>query len=238
MDNTYISCLVAAAGKSRRMGTDTNKILMGLGDKCVLERTLRAVKESGLISCCIIIARKEDIDYIENNIVKSIFEEKDRVIVVEGGKERMDSIREGLKKIPEETDLVMIQDGARPFLNKELIERGIEKINREGLDGAIAAVPMIDTVKVSNDGNVIDSTPDRSKLFRAQTPQIFKKKIILNAYKKAYNSSINATDDAAIVSNAGGKVALYPGEEYNIKITGPFDLILARQILKSRSLNK
>ncbi len=233
MKKNYISCLVAAAGKSRRMGPDKNKILMGLGDKCVLERTLRAVKESGLVSCCIIILKKEDMEFVRENTLKKIFDPEDRVILVEGGDERMDSIREGLKALPEETDIVMIQDGARPFLNRGLIERGLERMEHGGIDGAIAAIPITDTVKFSEDGGLIDGHPDRSKLFRAQTPQIFKKDAILKGYEKAYGEKYFPTDDAAVVSNAGGKVAIYAGEEYNIKITKPFDLLLARQIVKA-----
>lgn len=233
MNKTYISCLVAAAGQSRRMGPNKNKILMGLGDKCVLERTLRAIKKSGLVSCCIVILKKEDMDFVRENTVKNIFGPEDNVILVEGGNERMDSIREGLRVLPEETDIVMIQDGARPFLNRGLIERGLERLGQGGIDGAIAAIPITDTVKFSESGDLIDGHPDRSKLFRAQTPQIFKKDAIIKGYEKAYNENYFPTDDAAIVSNAGGKVAIYAGEEYNIKITKPFDLLLARQIVKA-----
>jgi 2-C-methyl-D-erythritol 4-phosphate cytidylyltransferase len=149
-----------------------------------------------------------------------------KVTLCQGGARRQDSVKEGLRKI-RDCDLVMIHDGARPFLTLNLIEDGL-KIVRE-IGAAVAAVPVKDTIKLATDGRLIGETLQRDKLWVAQTPQIFSFAMIIRAYE---NLAADATDDATVVERLGYKVQLYMGDYKNIKVTTAEDLALARIIAR------
>ncbi len=144
-----------------------------------------------------------------------------------GGKRRQDSVAAGLKKL-KDCDWVVIHDGARPLVTKELIEEGLKAAQETG--AAVAAVPVTDTVKVADDDRIVHQTPPRQNLWAVQTPQIFRLDIITNAYQKAKGE---ATDDASLVEQAGYKVKLYMGSYDNIKITTTNDLLIAEALSKS-----
>jgi 2-C-methyl-D-erythritol 4-phosphate cytidylyltransferase len=150
------------------------------------------------------------------------------VAVCAGGQRRQDSVAEGLKRL-ERCDWILIHDGARPCLTVELIERGLEEARQTG--AAIAAVPLKETVKVVDVGDVIQSTPRRESLWAAQTPQVFRFDLIAEAHRRVTEE---VTDDASMVEALGHKVRVYMGAYDNMKVTTPEDLALAETILRTR----
>lgn len=232
MTRLKVTALIAGAGRSQRMGK-VNKILVDLGGMPVIERTVRALAETGRIDHHILLVREEDLDRVNEEILPGLVENfpDQTFALVQGGEERMDTIRKGLDALDDDTDLVLIQDGARPFLDPDLVEGGLDRMEEGDLDGCIAAVPVTDTIKRVNDRGEIRETPDRAQLYRAQTPQIFRKEALLAAYDKPLAEGERVTDDAQMLERIGRKVAIYPGHGQNIKLTRPEDLAYGRYLL-------
>ena len=153
--------------------------------------------------------------------------------VVPGGEHRQDSVRSGLSAIPSASDIVVIHDGARPLITEPIISASIEAARMDG--AAIAAVPVIDTIKSSEDGRFIAGTLDREKLHAVQTPQTFAREVILAAYDRAYAEGYIGTDDASLVERMGKPVRIVAGSYENIKVTTPADVGHAEAILARRS---
>jgi 2-C-methyl-D-erythritol 4-phosphate cytidylyltransferase len=158
------------------------------------------------------------------------FEHTDvRVRAISGGKERSDSVRLGIAALPDDIDVVLIHDAARPLASAGLITRVIDAVTPDA--GAIAALPAADTIHVVNSDEFITRTPDRKSLWYAQTPQAFPRQMIVAAHAAAEREKVSLTDDAALVVRYGGRVRVIPGETSNIKITVPADLEIAAALL-------
>jgi 2-C-methyl-D-erythritol 4-phosphate cytidylyltransferase len=155
-----------------------------------------------------------------------------RVTVVAGGAERGESVRRALEAVPVEAEVVMVHDGARPLVTAEVIDRALEAARR-GV-GAIAALPLADTLKEADEGGRVVATPDRRRYWRAQTPQAFPRSLLLDAYRRAALEGVEATDDGALVERYGGTVVVVEGAPENLKVTTPTDLIVAEALLASR----
>ena len=224
----YCSAVIAAAGSSQRMEGE-NKLLLPLGGKPVLAHTLQAIDRSPSIREIIIAAREEDMVRFAE-LCKAWGIEKP-VKVVLGGKTRAESVLRAAAEANEDADLIAVQDGARPLVTPELIERVIEaaRVNF----AAAPAVPVKDTVKVAVDGIVRD-TPDRSTLFAVQTPQVFDAQLLRAALQSAVEAGVKLTDDCSAVERMGKEIYLTDGDEENMKITTPLDLFLAETILEKR----
>ena len=224
----YCSAVIAAAGSSQRMEGE-NKLLLPLGGKPVLAHTLQAVDRAPSIREIIIAAREEDmIRFAE--LCKAWAISKP-VKVVLGGKTRAESVLRAAMEANEDADLIAVQDGARPFVTPELIERVVEaaRVNF----AAAPAVPVKDTVKVAVDG-IVRETPDRSMLFAVQTPQVFDAQLLRAALQSAVKAGVKLTDDCSAVERIGKEIYLTDGDEENMKITTPLDLFLAETILEKR----
>ena len=152
-----------------------------------------------------------------------------KVLVCAGGSRRQDSVLQGLR-ILGECSWIIIHDGARPLVDEAMVHRGLDAARKWG--AAVAAVPVKDTIKEAGTDALVMHTPDRSRLWAAQTPQVFRREILEAAYRQA--GSQEATDDASLVERVGGKVALFAGEHRNIKVTTPEDLLVAELFLKER----
>lgn len=207
----------------------TDKPYIILGDKPILAHTLIALNGSSFISEIIIIVNPKYIRYCPDKIVKRYGLNKVRN-VVEGGKTRLLSVYNGLKEVSSDSDLVLIHDGVRPFIDSKIISRVIKEASMSG--AAVTAVPERSTVKEVLKDRVIHSTLKRELLWEVQTPQVFRRKLILSAYERAKKSGIDATDDAALVEPMGEKVKVVMGSYNNIKITTPEDIIIAKAILE------
>lgn len=222
------SAVIVAAGSARRMeGID--KVLAKLGELPVLVHTLYAFQDCPAINEVVVVTR-EDLLMEVGHLCKEYNLDKVKKIIV-GGAERINSVRAGLNEISPEADLVAIHDGARPLVTQKILT---ETVARAAATGAAApAIPVIDTIKRSEDGFTVE-TVDRSSLRAMQTPQIFEAGLIRTALEKALEDGENLTDDCAAVERLGMKVALTEGSRENIKITTPFDLMLGESILKTR----
>jgi 2-C-methyl-D-erythritol 4-phosphate cytidylyltransferase len=218
-----VGAIIAAAGESRRMdGVD--KIFAPLGGKPALSYVLDAFEQCESISQIIVVVSKNNVAKYRQLIAEN--KHSKPIGVCAGGKRRQDSVAAGLQKL-KDCDWVVIHDGARSLVNKELIERGLAAARETG--AAVAAVPVTDTIKIAGDDRIVLETPPRQNLWAVQTPQVFRYVLILKAYQKAKGE---VTDDAALVEAMGGKVKLYMGAYDNIKITTKKDLMIAEALLK------
>ncbi|AEF16362.1 2-C-methyl-D-erythritol 4-phosphate cytidylyltransferase [Thermoanaerobacterium xylanolyticum LX-11] len=226
----FISAIIVAAGKGRRMGTKLNKVFLKLNGKPVLYYTLNVFEKLLELNEIVLVVSNEDIDYCRREIVDKYNFKKVRRIVA-GGMERQESVFNGLKAVDSRCDIVMIHDGARPFIDKTTLKKGIEESKLHSAVGI--AVPVKDTIKVVDDDNFVVSTPDRTNLMAIQTPQIFEYRLIYEAHLKAMEDGFLGTDDTVLVERLGHKVKLVEGSYRNIKITTPEDLIISEAFLKT-----
>jgi len=220
--NTKTGAVIVAAGESRRMN-GIDKVFAPLGGKPALSYVLDAFEECDLVDQIIVVVSENNVAKCRELIAENKLTKPIEVCV--GGKRRQDSVAAGLSKL-DECDWVVIHDGARPLVTKELIERGLEAAKETG--AAAAAVPVTDTIKVAGDDRIVRQTPPRQNLWAVQTPQVFRVDLISKAYQKAAGE---VTDDASLVERLGNKVKLYMGSYDNIKITNPDDLMIAEALL-------
>ena len=217
--------IILGAGAGTRMKSDKNKMLIDIMGKAVIERSVETFNAIADIDEIIVTAREQEIEkYIE-------LLDYDNVTFVIGGDTRQQSVFNAVETI-EEADLIVIHDGARPFVKEEDIEKTI----RAAMEfGAVAVgVPVKDTIKVVDGDNMVVDTPDRSTLFAVQTPQTFRFELYKNAMEKAIEDSKVFTDDCGLVEYYGAKVKMVEGDYSNIKITTPDDISLAENILLKR----
>ena len=226
MKNTAI---VLAAGQGKRMHSKIQKQFLEIKGYPVLYYSLRCFQDSPLIEDIILVTGEESVLYCQKEIVdKYGFTKVTKVIP--GGKERYDSVYQGLLAC-ENSDYVLIHDGARPFITEEILERGLTGAEETG--ACAVGMPSKDTVKIADESGYIAETPDRSKVWMIQTPQIFQYALIRNAHESIRTREMsNVTDDAMVVEQETGiKVRLAEGSYQNIKITTPEDLGVAELFL-------
>ena len=224
------AAIVLAAGKGSRMKAEVKKQFLLLGGKPILYYSLHTFENSPLIDEIVLVTSEDALSYCHDEVVSKYGFAKVKNIVP-GGKERYHSVYEGLKACPE-ADYVFIHDSARPFLTEEIIARGYKEAVRSG--ACIVGVPSKDTVKIADDSGCVAETPPREKVWIIQTPQIFKKDLVLKAYESILSKNTKGiTDDAMVVERETNmKIHLVEGSYKNIKITTPEDLKLAEAFLE------
>lgn len=222
-----MALIIPAAGKGERLGEDVPKPYIKVAGKSILEHSLLKFKDVSGLGEVIVATSREYLDVTEQ-LLDRIFPGL-HCSVVEGGDERQDSIRNALEEIADRTGLIAVHDAVRPFVTKEQIENCIDEASRSG--GAVLAIPARDTIKVARKNLEIDETPDRSKLWQAQTPQIFWAALLREAYQYARDHNYLGSDDSSLVEKIGGKVVLVEGSSQNFKITHPHDLEIARFLM-------
>jgi 2-C-methyl-D-erythritol 4-phosphate cytidylyltransferase len=218
-----VGAIIAAAGESRRMG-GIDKIFAPLGGRPALSYVLDAFEKCQPVSQIIVVVSKNNVARCRELIAEKKYAKP--IEVCAGGRRRQDSVAAGLNEL-KDCDWVVIHDGARPLVTKELIERGLAAAKETG--AAVAAVPVTDTIKTAGEDRVVLETPLRQNLWAVQTPQVFGYDLILKAYQKAKDE---VTDDASLVEALGNRVKLYMGAYDNIKITTANDLLVAEALLK------
>jgi 2-C-methyl-D-erythritol 4-phosphate cytidylyltransferase len=229
----HITAIIPAAGKGTRMKASINKQFMLLNGKPVLAHTLDLFEKCHYVSDVIVICAPGEEEDCSRLVHQYEYIKVKKIVT--GGQERQHSIARGLVQLSEECDLVAVHDGARPLL---LPEELINVINGAfGHDGAVLAVPVKDTIKKVSEELIVVSTPDRSKLWVVQTPQVFKKKVIIDAYNQAFREGFIGTDDAVLAERCGYVLKIVKGSYGNIKITTPEDLEFAGFLLE-RGNNK
>lgn len=229
-----ITVIVPAAGVGKRLGLGENKAFADLGGVPLLVRCLEMLADTDLVKEAIVVTGADDMVRTE----ALLREWKERAFphmafrLTEGGKERQDSVANGLALVEDETGYVAVHDGARPFAGKAVFQRTLSAARYFG--AAIAAVPLKDTVKSVDGNGMVTGAPDRSALRAVQTPQIFEIGLLRRAYKALKENPFPVTDDASLVEALGEPVAVAEGCYENIKITTPEDLLLAEKILEKR----
>jgi 2-C-methyl-D-erythritol 4-phosphate cytidylyltransferase len=219
-ESSNLGAVIVAAGTSQRMA-GINKLFAPLMGKPLLAWSVDVCQGYPWIQQIVLVL--SDDGFPEGQKLKKA-RGWSKVELCPGGAGRQDSVKEGLKQI-RDCDLVMIHDGARPFLTTDLIENGLKLVGKA--EAAVAAVPVKDTIKLADSGNLIKETLKRDRLWAVQTPQIFNFDVIARAYE---DLSTEVTDDAAVVEHLGYKVHVYMGDYRNIKVTTTEDLELARII--------
>jgi len=222
--------LIPAAGMGKRMGASVNKQYLMLNGLPIVARTISVFERSSLIDSIYLVIPAEEIPYCREHVVEACGFKK-VVAIIPGGKERQNSVMNGLNAIREQADdndVVLIHDGVRPLVTEAVLSESIAVARIS--DGALVAVPAKDTIKVVTNGIVVD-TPPRDTLWQAQTPQSFRFGIIHAAHMAAEADGFTGTDDASLIERNGGKISIVRGDYRNIKITTPEDLILAEAFL-------
>jgi 2-C-methyl-D-erythritol 4-phosphate cytidylyltransferase len=231
-----VVAIVPAAGMGKRFGPGTNKPFDYLNGKPLIIWSLKTLDAVVEIDEIIPVLKVEDIMQ-----GKKVFEEyKLSKIkkIAPGGKERQDSVYNGLKLVDGKNCIVLIHDGVRPLIEKHIIESVIKNMSellrdKEDCDGLVLGVPLKDTIKEAENG-IIKKTLKRDSLWAIQTPQVFPYRNILTAYEKAMKEGFYSTDDAALMERYGGKIKIVTGSYRNIKITTPEDLAIAEIFLRKR----
>ena len=202
-----------------------------LNNKPLLIHTLEKFQRCQSIDEIILVVPKRSQKITEQFIVKWKIDKL--LCVIPGGKERQDSVREGLNNLPGKTEIVVIHDGVRPFISIEKIKEAVEAASKHG--ASILALPVKETIK-ERKGQWVKNTLDRELLLNVQTPQCFLKQWIRDAHSRAEKDNFYATDDAALVERIGHPVFLVQGEEKNVKITSHSDLKLAEWLLQEENI--
>ncbi len=221
--------IIVSAGKGQRFMEGRKKQFFLLADKPILTHTLDKFENCPLIDSILLVVGQEDMDYclkeiIEKNRYRKISQ------IVPGGKRRQDSVKNGMDALSRDANIVVIHDGVRPFVTREMIEDSIHSAQRFG--AVVLAMPVKETIKIANADGTVLKTLDRESLWQIQTPQTFQAHVIKEAYQKATENGFVGTDDASLVERLGMKVHILPGSYTNIKITTPEDLILANLFLR------
>ena len=224
------TALVAAAGSSSRMG-GVNKLLLPLDGVPVLIRTLEALQTAEGVDEIIVAAREEDL--VEISQLCRTYGITKCVKVIRGGENRAHSVLLAALEASPETELLAVQDGARPLVTPELIDRVIHHA-AANCGAAAPAVAVKDTVKVAKPDGAVEQTLERDALRAVQTPQVFQADLLKAALQSALEQNIPVTDDCSAVERLGKTVYLVEGDETNLKITTPMDMVLAEALLDAK----
>jgi len=230
-----IVAIVPAAGFGKRFGKERNKPLYSLNGKPIVVWVLETLQGVDEIDEIVPVFKEEDL-VSGAELVEAYNISKARRIVC-GGRERQDSVNNALSTLDDNTSIVVVHDGARPLVDRELFRMAIGSLN--GVDGVVAGVPVKDTIKETDKsegpqtGVIVKRTLDRSLLWGIQTPQAFNFQKLKDAYEKACSEGFYATDDSALVELYGGKIRIIEGSYRNIKITTPDDIVIAEALINA-----
>ena len=216
--------VIVAAGNASRMG-GIDKVMAHLEDEPMIVRTVRTFQECAVIKEIVIVTRPDLIVSI-GELCRGFDKVKH---VVEGGSSRQESVERGLGALSGRVKLAAIQDGARPLITWQVIDRTVRAAHTYG--AAAPAIPVKDTIKVVN-GGIVKETPDRKTLQAVQTPQVFDIDLLRGALQKAKEDGAEVTDDCSAVERLGMSVKIVEGDERNIKVTTPMDLMIAKMLLE------
>ena len=220
----YCGAVIVAAGNASRMG-GIDKVMAPINGEPMIVRTVRTFQNAVAVKEIVIVTREDLIPKITSLCGKF---DKVRAVVV-GGKDRAESVKNGLRMLSKQVKLAAVQDGARPLITEAVIDRTIRAAHTYG--AAAPAIPVKDTIKVV-EGGIVSSTPDRATLKAIQTPQVFDFDLLKAALKKAFEDGAAITDDCSAVERMGFKVRIVEGDERNIQVTTPMDLKIAELLLE------
>jgi 2-C-methyl-D-erythritol 4-phosphate cytidylyltransferase len=224
-----LSAIIVAGGSSRRMGFD--KLFAVIAGEPVIAHAIRAFEHTTSVSEIVVVAREECHDEIRK-IVSGAGLKKVHAIIC-GGERRQDSVRAGLDRVDRKAQYIAVHDAARPLITPTQIEQAFEQARIHG--AAALAQPVNDTLKRADADLLVVGSVDRRHLCAMQTPQIFERKLLENAYRVVYTENVLVTDEVSAIERLGHKIALVPNDDFNFKITYPRDLPVADFILRDRA---
>jgi 2-C-methyl-D-erythritol 4-phosphate cytidylyltransferase len=223
-----LNAIIVAAGDSRRMGFD--KLFAAIAGEPVIAHTIRAFERASSVDAIIVVAREDRHDEIKTIVRDENFKKVKSIIP--GGKRRQDSVRAGLDHLESVIRYVAVHDAARPLVTPQQIDRVFEQCRIHG--AAALAEPINDTLKRADADLLVTDSVDRQELYAMQTPQIFERQLIAEAYRAVYTKNVSVTDEVSAVERLGRKVALVLNDDFNFKITYPRHLPLAEFVLTQR----
>ena len=227
-----VAAIIPAAGEGRRMGGAVPKQFLQIGGREILARTLAVFETCVAIDDVWVVVAAEQCALCQTTIVERYGLRKVRGVVA-GGTTRQESVWHGLHQVTDAVGLVVVHDGARPFVTELLLQQTLDYAGRYG--AAIAAVPLKDTLKRVSAVGTVEATVPREHLWRVQTPQAFQHALLRRAFQHAWQHELQATDEAGLIEALGYTVQIVPGYEHNIKITTPDDLVFCEIFLRERA---
>lgn len=223
-----VTAIFAAAGQGRRMELGVNKIFLELDGRPILIHTLQAFSACDAVDDLLVVVAPDEVPVVKALLANEVGLKPYKVAA--GGAERQHSVANALRLLPPETEIVLVHDGARPLVPRAVIERVAAEALASG--AAAAGVPEKNTIKVVDGQGWILSTPDRKALWSIQTPQGFRREVLLEAYARAEADGFLGTDDAGLVERSGRRVKVVMGAYRNLKITTPEDMVIAEAFVR------
>lgn len=228
---THTTAVIVAGGKGLRMGMNQNKQFIPLQEREVIAHTISVFEASDCIQEVILVTAEDNMEQMKALSLQYDWRKVRKIVV--GGAERQDSVWCGLQELEAESEIVLIHDGARPFVTQSMIKESIEQAKEMG--ACVVGMPVKDTIKVCDGKQMVLDTPNRQTLWQTQTPQTFQKELIQKAYAYAREQNYQGTDDSSLVEYLGEAVLMIQGSYDNIKITTRDDLLIAMKILEERA---
>ena len=224
-----VMAIIPGAGHGLRMQSATDKPYITIGDRTILAHTLDVFEACKAVDGYVLVVEPTRVQFWREQLSKKDSDYRRLAEVVAGGSTRQESVYHGIMALDDDTEAVLIHDAARPCVENEALEASVRGCVRHG--AVISATPATDTMKIIRDG-LVEATPDRSTLWRAQTPQTFRYRVLRAAHERAREEGYDGTDDAELVERAGYAVRVLEGTPNNIKITTAEDLEIAERILR------
>lgn len=226
------AAVVPAAGRGERLGPGAPKALRDLAGQPLLVHAVRALAEARSIDVVVVAAPDSEVAAVRTLLGPVVGDTE--LVVIAGGQTRQQSVALTLAALPDDIDVVLVHDAARPLVPSEVID-AVAGAVRHGADAVVPCVPVTDTIKQVDTAGRVERTVDRSSLRAAQTPQGFARIVLESAHRVANEEGrVDITDDAGLVEHAGHPVLVIPGSEDGFKVTRPLDLVLAEAILTRR----
>ena len=223
-----LTAIIVAGGSSRRMGFD--KTFAMLGEMPVVAHSIAAFEATKAVAEIIVVGREERLAELQKIIAEKPFQKIRHVVA--GGEQRQDSVRQGLSHVAADCDFIAVHDAARPLVRATQIEMVFDAAQRHG--AASLAAPVTDTLKRATTDRIVCGSVEREGIYAMQTPQIFARQLLLQAYEAVAAINLLVTDEVSAVENIGHAVVLVPADDYNFKITFPADLALAEMVQRQR----
>ena len=222
-----LSAIIVAAGSSRRVGFD--KLFAPIAGRPVIQHSLQTFEQASCVDEIVVVCRTDMTGAIQSLLTN---ETKVRAII-SGGERRQDSVAAGLDAVPGSAEYIAVHDGARPLITTGEIERVFSAAQKHG--AAVLARPVTDTLKIVDTEQFVEGSVERGQIFAMQTPQIFRRTLLVDAFDRVANESLDITDEVSAVQLLGGRVAIVPARDHNMKITFASDLAIAECVLRHRS---
>jgi 2-C-methyl-D-erythritol 4-phosphate cytidylyltransferase len=224
-----VTAIVAAGGQGVRMKGDVPKQFLMLGDRPILFHSLQRLAECPRIDDLIAVVPADHLEYTRT-LLHEEYPLAKPTRVVAGGEERQDSVRAGLEELSLECDLVVVHDAVRPLVSNSVLVAVIQAAEKDG--AATAAIQPADTIKLVDSDRQISENLPRSMLWQIQTPQAYRKDLLLRAHQRAFEDNFYGTDDSVLLERLGVRVRIVPGHPRNLKITTPDDLVMAEALFR------